>query len=26
MDVDELDKAIEEIARLHGVRVVYKYI
>jgi hypothetical protein len=26
MDVDELDKAIEEIARLLGVKVVYKYI
>jgi hypothetical protein len=26
MNVDELDKAIEEIARLLGVRVVYKYI
>ena len=26
MDVNELDKAIEEIARLLGVEVVYKYI
>jgi hypothetical protein len=26
MDVDELDKAIEEIAKLLGVKVVYKYI
>jgi hypothetical protein len=26
MDVNELDKAIEEIARLLGVKVVYKYI
>ncbi len=26
MDVDELDKAIEEIARLLRVKVVYKYI
>jgi len=26
MDVDELDKAIEEIARLLGVKVVYKYL
>ena len=26
MNVDELDKAIEEIARLLGVKVVYKYI
>jgi hypothetical protein len=26
MNVDELDKAIEEIAKLLGVRVVYKYI
>jgi len=26
MDVDELDKAIEEIARLLGVKVVYKYV
>jgi len=26
MNVDELDKAIEEIARLLGVEVVYKYI
>ena len=26
MDVSELDKAIEEIAKLLGVRVVYKYI
>ena len=26
MDVDELDKAIEEIARLLGVRVEYRYI
>ena len=26
MDVDELDKAIEEIARLLGVKVVYTYI
>jgi hypothetical protein len=26
MDVNELDKAIEEIAKLLGVEVVYKYI
>ena len=26
MDVSELDKAIEEIARLLGVRVEYRYI
>jgi hypothetical protein len=26
MNVDELDKAIEEIAKLLGVKVVYKYI
>jgi len=26
MDVNELDKAIDEIARLLGVKVVYKYI
>jgi hypothetical protein len=26
MDVNELDKAIEEIAKLLGVKVVYKYI
>jgi diketogulonate reductase-like aldo/keto reductase len=26
MDIGELDKAIEEIARLLGVKVVYKYI
>jgi hypothetical protein len=26
MDVDELDKAIEEIARLLGVKVIYKYV
>ena len=26
MDVSELDKAIEEIAKLLGVKVVYKYI
>jgi hypothetical protein len=26
MDVNELDKAIEEIAGLLGVKVVYKYI
>jgi hypothetical protein len=26
MDVDELDKAIEEIARLLRVKVVYRYI
>jgi len=26
MDISELDKAIEEIARLLGVKVAYKYI
>jgi hypothetical protein len=26
MDVNELDKAIEEIARLLGVKVEYRYI
>jgi hypothetical protein len=26
MDVNELDKAIEEIARLLGVKVIYKYV
>jgi flagellar biosynthesis/type III secretory pathway chaperone len=26
MDINELDKAIEEIAKLLGVKVVYKYI
>ena len=26
MDVNELDKAIEEIAKLLGVKVVYRYI
>jgi hypothetical protein len=26
MDVDELDKAIEEIAKVLGIKVVYKYI
>jgi len=26
MDVNELDKAIEEIARLLGVKAVYKHI
>jgi hypothetical protein len=26
MDVDELDKAIEEIAKLLGVKGVYKYL
>jgi len=26
MDVNELDKAIEEIAKVLGVKVVYKYI
>jgi hypothetical protein len=26
VDVDELDKAIEEVAGLLGVKVVYKYI
>jgi hypothetical protein len=26
MNVDELDKAIEEIAKLLGVKVVYKYL
>jgi hypothetical protein len=26
MDIDELDKVIEEIARLLGVKVEYRYI
>jgi len=26
MNINELDKAIEEIAKLLGVKVVYKYI
>jgi hypothetical protein len=26
MDVNELDKAIEEIAKILGIKVVYKYI
>jgi hypothetical protein len=26
MDVNELDKAIEEIAKVLGIKVVYKYI
>jgi hypothetical protein len=26
MDIDELDEAIEQITRLLGVKVVYKYI